>query len=63
MRNHSKPMSPLGHERPIGPIYNISALPPIADMRADIDLRRCGPKAVINAAAPGEAIHTIRKRR
>jgi hypothetical protein len=44
--HHSKigtPMSQMGHERQIGPVCNISASPPAADIRADIDLRRFVP--------------------
>ena len=33
----------MGHECRIGLICATSALPPIADKRADIDFRRCGP--------------------
>src|SRR2546426_8672076 len=34
-----------GQQRRIGPICNNSALTPIADMRANIDLRREGPRS------------------
>src|SRR6266850_1986588 len=37
--------SRLYHERRIGPVCNISALPPIADMRGDIAFRRSAPLA------------------
>jgi hypothetical protein len=49
-----QPMSLMGQERLISPVCNISALPPEADVTADIVLRRFVP-ILLQKSAMGEA--------